>query len=45
MKKRYTKEQIIGAIKWHKSGVEIDDISRKVNISNGTLYNRGSKYC
>ncbi len=28
MKKRYTEEQIIGAIKEHESGVKVDDICR-----------------
>ena len=39
MKKRYTEEHIIKAIKEHEAGVKVDDIYRKLNISNGTLYN------
>ena len=44
MKKRYTEEQIIKAIKEHESGVKVDDICRDLNISNGTFYNWRSKY-
>jgi putative transposase len=43
-KKRYTEEQIIGAIKQHESGVKAEDICRKLGISNGTFYNWRSKY-
>ena len=43
-KKRYSEEQIIGAIKQHKSGVKIDDICRQLGISHGTVYNWRSKY-
>lgn len=44
MKKRYTEEQIIGAIKEHESGVKVDDICRTMGISSGTFYNWRSKY-
>ena len=44
MKKRYTEEQIIKAIKEHKAGVKVDDIYLGLNISNGTFYNWRSKY-
>lgn len=44
MKKRYTEEQIIGAIKEHESGVKVDDICRRLSISPGTFYNWRSKY-
>ena len=44
MKKRYTEEQIIGAIKEHESGVKVDDICRRLSISSGTFYNWRSKY-
>ena len=44
MKKRYTEELIIKAIKEHQSGVKVDDICRDLNISNGTFYNWRSKY-
>lgn len=44
MKKRYTEEQIIKAIKLHESGVKVDEICRDLGISNGTFYNWRSKY-
>lgn len=44
MKKRYTEEQIITAIKEHEAGAKVEDICRKLNISNGTFYNWRSKY-
>ena len=44
MEKRYTEEQIIGAIKEHESGVKVDDICRNLGISVGTFYNWRSKY-
>jgi len=43
-KKRYTEEQIIGAIKRHESGVKVDEICRDLGVSNGTFYNWRSKY-
>lgn len=44
MKKRYTEEQIIKALKEHESGVKAEDICRRMGISNGTFYNWRSKY-
>ncbi len=44
MKKRYTEEQIIKAIKEHEAGTKVDDICRRLNISSGTFYNWRSKY-
>ena len=44
MKKRYTEEQIIKAIKDHEAGVKADDICRRLGISIGTFYNWRSKY-
>lgn len=44
MKKRYSEEQIISAIKSHESGRTVDDICRELGISNGTFYNWRSKY-
>ena len=44
MKKRYTKEQIIKAIKEHEAGAKVDDICRGLSISSGTFYNWRSKY-
>ena len=43
-KKRYTEEQIIGAIKQHESGVKVDAICREQGISQGTFYNWRSKF-
>ncbi len=44
MKKRYTEEQIIKAIKDHEAGVKVDDICLHLGISVGTFYNWRSKY-
>ncbi len=44
MKKRYTEEQIIKAIKQHEAGVKVDDICRDMGISSGTFYNWRSKF-
>lgn len=44
MKKRYTEEQIIKAIKQHESGTKVADICRELGISEGTFYNWRSKY-
>lgn len=44
MKKRFTEEQIIGALKEHEAGAKVDDICRRLGISNGTFYNWRSKY-
>lgn len=44
MKKRYTEEQIIKAIKQHEAGVKVDEICREMGISTGTFYNWRSKY-
>ncbi len=44
MKKRYTEEQIIKAIKQHEAGEKVDDICREMGISTGTFYNWRSKY-
>lgn len=44
MKKRYTEEQIIKAIKRHEAGVKVDEICRDLGISAGTFYNWRSKY-
>ncbi|OXS01209.1 transposase [Shewanella algae] len=38
MKKRYTEEQIIKAIKQHEAGAKVDDICREMGISTGTFY-------
>lgn len=44
MKKRYSDEQIIKAIKEHEAGAKVEDICRRLGISNGTFYNWRSKY-
>ena len=44
MKKRYSEEQIITAIKQHEAGAKVEDISRELGISTGTFYNWRSKY-
>ncbi len=44
MKKRYTEEQIIRAIKQNEAGTKVDDICRDLGISTGTFYNWRSKY-
>lgn len=44
MKKRYTEEQIIKAIKQHEAGAKVPDICRELGISEGTFYNWRSKY-
>lgn len=44
MKKRYSEEQIIKAIKRHEAGAKVDDTYRDLGISNGTSYNWRSKY-
>ena len=44
MKKRYSEEQIITAIKEHEAGAKLDDICRRLGISSGTFYNWRSKY-
>jgi len=44
MKKRYSEEQIIKAIKQHEAGAKVDDLCRELSISTGTFYNWRSKY-
>ena len=44
MKKRYSEEQIIKAIKQHEAGAKVDDFCREMGISSGTFYNWRSKY-
>ncbi len=44
MKKRYTEEQIIKALKEHEGGTKVDDLCRRLGISSGTFYNWRSKY-
>ena len=44
MKKRYSEEQIIKAIKQHEVGAKVPDIYRELGISEGTFYNWRAKY-
>lgn len=44
MKKRYTDEQIIKAIKEHEAGAKVPDICRRLNITSDTFYNWRSKF-
>ena len=44
MKKRYTEEQIIKAIKQNETGAKVDDICRDLGISSATFYNWRSKF-
>ena len=44
MKKRYTEEQIIKAIKQHGAGSKVEDLCREMGRSAGTFYNWRSKY-
>jgi len=43
MKKRYSEEQIIKAIKRHETGTKVDDICRDMAISSVTFYNWHNK--
>lgn len=43
-KKRFTEEQIIGAIKAHEAGEKVPDLCRRLNIAQGTFYNWRAKY-
>lgn len=44
MKKRYTEEQIIKALKEYEAGIKVDDLCRRLGISQVTFYNWRSKY-
>jgi putative transposase len=44
MKKQYTDEQIIKAIKRHEARAKAEDICRDLGISNGPFYNWRSKF-
>jgi len=39
MKKRFSEEQIIKAIKQHEAGAKVEAICRQLGTSNGTFYN------
>ncbi len=42
--KRFTEEQIIGALKEADAGVAISELSRKYGVSSATFYNWKAKY-
>jgi putative transposase len=44
MKKRFSEEHIIKAIKQQEAGTKVDEICRQLGISNGTFYNWRNKY-
>lgn len=44
MKKRYSEEQIIRAIKQHEAEAKVDNLCRDLGVSTGTFYNWRSKY-
>ena len=44
MKKRYSEEQIIRAIKQHEAGAKVGDLCRDLGVSTVTFYNWRSKY-
>ena len=44
MKKRFTEEQIIGALKEAEAGMKVSELCRKHGISEPTYYNWKSKY-
>jgi len=44
MKRRYSEEQIIGALKRQEAGATVSDLCREFGISAGTFYNWRSKY-
>lgn len=44
MKKRYSEEQIIKAIKQNEAVAKVEDICRELGISSGTFYNWRSRF-
>jgi len=44
MKKRYTEQQIAFALKQAEYGISVDEITRKMGISEATFYNWKKKY-
>ena len=43
-RKRFSEEQIIAFLKKHEQGVSVPDLSREVNVCEGTIYKWISKY-
>ena len=44
MKKRYTEQQIAYALKQSETGVGVEEITRKMGISQATFYNWKKRY-
>lgn len=44
MKKRYTEQQIAYALKQGETGVSVQEVCRKMGISEGTFYNWKKRY-
>lgn len=44
MKKRFTENQIVSAIKKQEAGMAVKDICREIGISDATFYNWKAKY-
>lgn len=44
MKKRFTENQIVAAIKKQESGIPVKEICRELGISDATFYNWKAKY-
>jgi putative transposase len=44
MKKRFTENQIVAAIKKQEAGVAVKEICRELGISDATFYNWKAKY-
>ncbi len=43
-RKRFTEEQIITLLKRHEQGTKVSDLSREINILEGTFYKQILKY-
>lgn len=44
MKKRFTENQIVAAIKKQEAGIAVKEICRELSISDATFYNWKAKY-
>jgi putative transposase len=44
MRRRFTKSQIVSALKKQESGIAVKEISRELGISEATFYNWKAKY-
>jgi putative transposase len=43
-KSRYTKQEILGILKRHETGIKVADLCREHSVSEATFYNWKSKY-